>query len=327
MPSSRRKSKNTKNSNANANTNDNNQNTKVDHSKSSAVFRIKPLGKDSASIKYKGFVTETQRLGDEIVELETPLHPEANVVGKHAIPIDRIDDYEMLGRIYRSNIIDSYIVLHNNYPVIYLTIEYAKSIATGSLLQIYLSLKMDKEQKKEITKFGKLQRYVNLQYTGTWNLTMECDPELKELWREKLEEKLRDEYLEEFHIDYETNEEKQQMDPQDILVLINDRVQKEIEWYASIMEETPYNFKNMRNARQYFIDLAQDPRFLKLLKVAMYCRILNRRNESNIEDDIYEIPDPDKVVKMDDVRKKMIEDDELIVSDSESEQSTSQEVN
>ena len=290
----------------------------VDHNKSSAVFRIRPIGKNDAIIKYKGFVTERERLGDEIVELETPLHPEANLVGKHAIPIKPIGEYDMIGRIYRSNIIGSYVVLHNNFPVMYLTVEYMRSIATGSLLQIYMSIRMSKEQKKEITESGNFKRYIDLQYTGEWNLTIECDPELKQLWKEKMEEMLRDEFLQEFHADFETNEEKQNMNTEDVMNLVNARVAKEIEWYASIMEERPYDFKNMYTARQYFIDLTQDPRFLKLLNVAMDCRVINRRNEANIEEDVYEIPDPDKVVKMDDVRQKMIDNDELISDSDES---------
>jgi hypothetical protein len=288
----------------------------VDHTNTSAVFRLRAQSNNHAVIKYKGFVTDQQRLGDEIVELEEVLHPEADIVGKHAIPIDMVDDYDMVGRIYRSNIVGSYIVFQSNYPLMYLTVEYTRSIATGSLLQIYLSIKMDEELKKEIVESKNVQRYNNLTFSGKWNLTVECDPELRELWREKMEEKIREEFLQEFHADYEDNEEKQRMSTEEILEWINSKVETEMAWYADLMEETPFEFKTMNRARQYFIDLAQDKRFHKLLEVGMYCRVLNRRNEQNIEDDTYEVPDPEKVVKMDDVRQQMIEDDELIMSDS-----------
>jgi len=288
----------------------------IDHTNTSAVFRLRPQGDNGAIIKYKGFVTDKQRLGDEIVELESVLHPDANIVGKHAIPIDMIGNYDMVGRIYRSNIIGSYIVLRSNYPLMYLTVEYSRTIATGSLLQIYLSLKMDDKMKKELVESKNFNRYNNLSFNGTWNLTIECDPELKQLWREKLEEKFREDFLQEFHSDYESNTVKQGMTAEDILELINDKVKSELEWYANIMEETPYEFKTMNRARQYFIDIARDSRFHRLLEVGMDCRILNRRNEQNIDDDIYEIPNPEKVVNMNDVRQRMIDDNELILSDS-----------
>ena len=297
----------------------------VDHTNTSAVFRVKPSGKNSGTIKYKGFVTDKQKLGDEIVELEKVIHPEADIVGKHAIPIDRVDDYDMVGRIYRSNIIGSYLVLHSNLPVLYLTVEYARSIATGSLFQIYLSLKMEDDQRLEIVKEKNFNRFVNLYFSGEWNMTIECDPELKDMWREKLDEKLREEFLLEFHMDYEKNTEKQNMTDEEVLEHINTRVTEELKWYENIMEETPFEYSTLRNARKYLIDLAQDPRFHRLCDVGMFCRVINRRNEQNIEDDTYEIPDPDKVVRMGEVRQWMIENDELIMSDSSSSESDSED--
>ena len=68
----------------------------VDHSKSSAIFRIKPNGQNQAIIKYAGYITDTQNLGDEIVELDTIIHHDSDVYGKHAIPIQPIEKYEFI---------------------------------------------------------------------------------------------------------------------------------------------------------------------------------------------------------------------------------------
>src|SRR5690606_38914089 len=143
--------------------------------------------------KYAGYITDTQNLGDEIVELDTIIHHDSDVYGKHAIPIQPIEKYDMVGRLYRSNIIGSYIVLKSDYPVIYLTVEYNRSFISGSLLQIYLSIQMDKEHKKEINLHKKYKNYRNLHFNGEWNLSIDCDEELKELWKNKMEEKLREE--------------------------------------------------------------------------------------------------------------------------------------
>lgn len=288
------------------------------HKNTEAVFRIKSLGGSRVAIKYKGTLTEEQKLGDETVELDEVIHPDHEVVGKHAIPIDNIGSYEMLGRIYRSNIIGSYIVLESNYPVIFLTVEYSRSFVSGSLLQIYLSVKMDQDQKIAINKSKKYATYKDLQFSGTWNLTIECDPELKELWKEKIENVLKEEVLEEFHSDYEENKEKHEMKPEDLLELINNKVNSQLKWYEDIMSETTFKFVTLKRARNYLIDLAQDPRLQKLLKIGMDCRILNRRAEQNMENgDEYIPPNPDKVVRLSDVRQKMLDDGELILSDSE----------
>ena len=71
----------------------------MDHQNTSAVFRIKPISGQSVCLKYKGIVTEVQKLGDEIVALDTVMHPEPDVVGEHAIQLESIDSCEMLGRI------------------------------------------------------------------------------------------------------------------------------------------------------------------------------------------------------------------------------------
>lgn len=290
------------------------------HKNTAAVFRVRPSG-TMAQIKYKGFVTEGERLGDEIVELDKPLHPEADVVGQHAIPIDSIEAYDMLGRIYRSNIIGSYIVLNSNYPLMYLTVEYNRSLVIGSLLQIYLSVEMSADEKKEINQTRKYEKYRNLTFSGNWNLTMECDPELKELWREKMEPLITEDAIQAFDAECKVDAGKQNMVDDDILKWIDDYKADKMKWYEDLIEnKTDYKFRTIKRARDYFIELASDPRFYELLKVAMECRVINRRREQNIGDDVYEVPD--KVISMADIREQMMEDDELIISYSDSDSSS-----
>jgi hypothetical protein len=143
---------------------------------------------------------------------------------------------------------------------------------------------------------------------------------MKELWKEKITECIREDVLQEFHSDYEENKEKQSMKSEEVVELINNNINTQLEWYEDIMTETAFNFVTVKRARNYFITLAQDPRLHKLLKVAMDCRILNRRAEQEMDDEEYVPPDPDKVVRLDTLRQKMIDDGELILSsDSDSE--------
>jgi hypothetical protein len=291
---------------------------KKTHENTSAAFRIKPLGGSRVTIRYKGIIMETERLGDEIVELDEPIHSDCELVGKHAIPINEIGSYDMLGRLYRANIFGDYIVLESNYPVMFLTVEYSRSFVSGSLLQIYLSMRMDQDQKIAINKTKKYETYKDLKFSGTWNLSIECDPEMKELWKDKITECIKKDVLQEFHYDYEENKEKQLMKPEDVVELINNNINTQLKWYEDIMTETAFNFVTVKRARNYFVTLAQDPRLHKLLKVAMDCRILNRRAEQEMDDEEYVPPDHDKVVRLDVIRQKMIDDGELILSsDSE----------
>jgi len=293
-------------------------NTKAYHKQTSAVFRIKPLAGNRAVIAYKGVVTVDQKLGDEIVELEKPMHPDADVVGKHALPIKRVDDYDILGRIYRSNIVGSYIVLEDNYPVMYLTVEYSRTIVTGSLFQIYVSIKMGHDQKLEINQAKKYERYRNLEFAGQWNVSIECDKELKELWRPKMIDILTEDALIEFHADYATNPAKQSMLEGDVLEWIDRKVNSDIVWYESVMSGSlQFEYKSISKIRNYLIELSQDPRLYNLIKVAMECRIINRRNESNIDEEYNTFVVPEKIINMKDIRQQMIDADELILDDSE----------
>lgn len=285
------------------------------HKNTSAVFRIKSNHGSNVSIKYKGVILETEKLGDEIVELDDVLHPDSDVVGKHAIPIKKIEEYDMIGRIYRANIIGSHIVLRTNYPVMYLSIQYNRSIVTGSLLQIYLSIRMDREQKKAINQTKRYEKYNDMTFSGTWNLTIECDDELKDLWREKIEPCLRDEAIREFHDDYEENIEKHSMTEKEVLDSINQIVNEKMKWYEELMRETVFNFRTIKRARNFFIELSNDVRFHNFLKIAMDCRVIQRRNEQNISEEIYQIPD--NVTNLADLRHQMVENNELILSDSD----------
>lgn len=287
------------------------------HKNTSAVFRIKPNSTSTAVIKYQGIVTTDQKLGDEIVELDSPMHPEWEIYGRHSIKVKNVDEYEVLSRIYRSNIVGSYIVLEDNYPVMYLTIEYMRSLVTGSLFQIYVSLKMDHEQKLSINTQKKYEMYRNLTFTGKWNLTIECDKELKELWREKITPILREESINNFHKDFSENLEKQNMTDEDVMKWVSVDVESKMKWYESIMSESDFDYKSILKTRNYLIELSQDQRLHNLIRVAMECRIINRRNESGIDDDYNTFVIPEKIISMNDLRQKIIDDDELIVSDSE----------
>ena len=116
-----------------------------------AVYKIKPLyGSSQIILKMTGYVKKDDDIIDEIIELDAIIHPEPTIYGKNAIPLKSYNGYDMYGVIFRCKIIDTFISFNNRYPLMYLAVNYKKSVLYGSLLQVIISLDVSKDEKKQI---------------------------------------------------------------------------------------------------------------------------------------------------------------------------------
>lgn len=216
-------------------------------SKSIPVFRIKPKNKSNQiTIKYVGTIEEDDNsMSDSIVELEKPLHPDYEIYGKHSIPIKRIGQYEFVGRIYRCNIIGDYLIKESTYPFIYLNIGYDRTFVSGSLLQVFISLELNPNEKDKI-KIPK--HYINCEFSGRWRVSIECDDELKK--------------------NYET--------------LLSDKKDSVI---RDLFKGSDYTMIKLANCVDYLINLCQSEEMHELLIVALKYRENDRRKQSHLDDD------------------------------------------
>jgi hypothetical protein len=264
-----------------------------------AAFRLKPIRNENedykAICKYVGYVTPTQKLGDQIVHLDKIMHPDSGVYGKNAIPLKKVGTYDMIGKIYWSNIIDSYIVVGKRYPLLYLTVEYYRTIANGSLCQFIISLDIDNEQKKEIKNNSE---YKNLKMKGKWVFHFDGDQELFDNYEENLKYLLEDEYSE---------MENPSLD-------LDEYVSIERQKYDYLFKEREFKFQTVTKARDYLIDLVQSDIMNKFLTIAMDCRRVKRINDHGGTAD-FNFKIPDNTIKMNDVINKLKEDDEFILDD------------
>lgn len=281
------------------------------------VFRIKLKEPriNQCKIKLAGIINENDKLGDEVVELDKPLHKDYHAVGKNAIPIRDINGYNILGRLYICNIVGSHIVSSSRYPIMYLTIEYQKTIVTGSLLQLIFSIDMEKEQKKAITA---PDQYVNLSFTGNFVSHIECDDEFKNNYEKYVKEMLESEALNIFYHseDPDIIEKRKTLTELEILEWVDQYVKNEKIEYDKIMyEQTNLTVKNITVLRDSFIKLCMSDRFYKFLELAMKGRELHRKAKYGIEDNSNEYIVPKTVTKLDDIKQKMVDNDELVLDD------------
>lgn len=283
---------------------------KKSYENSTPVFRIKPDGSNTAIIKYVGVLNENEKLGDEVVDLEKPLHPDHELVGKAALPLKTIGDFDMIGRIFRCNIVGAHVVISNRYPVLYLNVGYDRPMVTGSLLQIFYSIDINKDEKKLI-KDNKY--YVDLRFTGSWYRHIDCDEELQQNYEKMISEMLESEAVEKIYKSKDPNviESITVMTEEQIIELIEKYVATEKIHYDSLIKEQMIEFKSLNRLRDDLIKISQDERFNKFLKIAMKCRELHRKKEHGVSEDDTDYVVPQNIVKLTDIAQKMIDDGEL----------------
>jgi hypothetical protein len=292
-----------------------NNNQKSKHKNTSAVFMIKPKNRSNeCTIQYRGILRETEKLGDEIVELDKPMHPDSIVAGKHAIPINNIGSFEMIGRIYRSNIVGSHIVVSKRYPLMLLNIHYDKPMVSGALLQLYFSIDMDSDEKKAIKD---TKQYVNLNFSGKWVRHLECDDEFIENYDRFLVEILEKDGATKFYKSEDPHivALRNTMTDEEIVDWLNNYVETERVFYDDLMNEKDMKFESIRKTRDYFINLCSSEKFYKFLEIAIKCRDIYRRKEKGYSenDNVYVVPK--NIIKLDDIQKQLIENDELIIDE------------
>ncbi len=280
------------------------------------VFRLKPDNRsNSATIRHVGFLNNGEKLGDETIELDRPIHPHANVAGKHAIPIKNVDEYEMTGRLFRCNIVGSHIIMSNRYPLLYLNVHYDRPMVSGSLFQIFFSIEINNDEKRQIKEN---KDFVNLHFNGIWYRHIDCDEEFIENFDKLLIELLENEALELiFKSDnLELIKSRENMSEDEIALWVDNYVLSERKFYDNLIKNQEMEFKSFSRLRDSFVSLCTSEKFHNFIKIAMKCRELHRRKEYGLDDDSTYVL-PEKITKLNDITNKLIEDNELVLDNYE----------
>ena len=233
------------------------------------IFRLKPHNKTlSATIKYIGSIEEGEKVNNDIYDL---VKNNDNIID-NTITYKTVDDYEITGNIYRCNIVGQHIVASSIYPLMYIDISYNKTFVSGSLFQIFFSINMSKEFKKNI-KSNK--EYVNLTFNGEWIQHFDGDDEIKSNFEKFVE----------------NDEEKQ--------------------YCLNMFSQQKMEFISMDKVRDYFIEFTSTELFIKFVKIAIKCRNIQRRNKYGLTDEST-YTKPVMITKLSDIQKNMLENDEIV---------------
>lgn len=276
------------------------------HDNTDAVFKLTTKG-TSCVMKYKGFITDKHVLGDDIIELDEPMHYDYENVGKHVVYVGNHNEYNIDARLYRSNMLGSYVVSHKNYPFMFASFDYTHPITQGGLFQLYVNYEMSDEKKKSI-KHPK--EYKNLYFYGSWNTCLDADKEFFELWEDMMRDEITNTFTVEDVAKYCAihNIEDEDVTESVIYEVIEDK----LNWYRSIVNKSKYRFTSQGKATKYLVSIATDPRIMDLVKIALKCRVINRRREKDMmDDDEYIIPE--KTTNLSSLTKSLLDDDMIVI--------------
>lgn len=283
-----------------------------------AVFRLKPNRTDTdmgeCEIKLAGYVSPTDKLGDEPIEIETTKN-EIKVFSKDTLLLDKIHGYDITVNAYRNNIIGNFLVKNRNLPVCSLQFMYAKSIVIGYLFNVFICFCLD-TSKNFFLKSAK--DYVNARVYGKYMMILDGDQEFLDALKN-----ITDSDIEKYSIeDVALRMENKEHSENDEINKLNNMVEKDMrekkEFYKELLEgkEVKYKKNIKKMAEEYLFSLFNHPHINGLIKFALEIRAKKRTKEYGSFDGEYKIPS--KVLKLNDIKNNPETVDKFIGSDSDS---------
>jgi hypothetical protein len=264
------------------------------------VFRLKPnrLHPDdenqaTSQIKFIDYITETQKLGDEPVDLKVP-EKIKQMYNAHTDYIDNIDKYDISVSAYRTNMTGNYMISTKIMPICSLNFMYAKNIVVGYLFNIYLYFILD-GLKNYFLKDPK--SYVGATIYGDYMIFLETENELKYDEIEKRIEKYATE-----DVAQEITKKNLELSEIEILDMINKDIEEKKIFYKSLFNGIKINtFKTIQKIYDdYLIPIYKNKHINGLIKFGLEMRQLKRQKEYGVCIDEYKIPN--KVLKISDYK-------------------------
>jgi hypothetical protein len=281
-----------------------------------AVFRLKPNRSDSdmgeCEIKHVGYVSPTDKLGDEPFEIKTSVK-EAKVVGKDTLLLNKLNGFDITVNAYRNNIVGNFLVKNSDLPVCSLQFMYSKNIVVGYLFNIFIYFKLD-SAKNHFLKTPK--DYVNARVYGKYYMVIDCDKELLDGFNNLINNEIQKYALEDvaFELgDKELSEEK-------LMEMIEINMKEKREFYEMLLKGKEVEYKrNLKSmVEEYLFPIFENKHINGLLKYALDIRAKKRVKEYGAFEGEYKIPT--KVLNVNDVKNNPdIVDKFIDSSDSDSE--------
>ena len=254
-----------------------------------AVFRLKPHRYNTegkADIKFVNYITQTDKLGDEPIELKIT-EDEKNAFGANTHFMGKINGYDITVNAYHNNITGAYLINNKNLPVCSLQFMYAKNIVVGYLFNIFIYFNLDPLKNVFLTT---PKSYVGATVHGKYIMIIDCDPEMLSDINTLLDKKINEYSAEE--ISREITEKKLDLTDDELLEKINNDIEEKKKFYKSLVDGVEVkDFKNMKKfVDDNLVPLYNNPHIIGLIKFAIDVRAKKRIKEYGAFEGEYKIP-------------------------------------
>lgn len=263
-----------------------------------AVFRLKPNKTynelEECEIKHVGYVSPTDKLGDEPIEIKTS-DKEIKVVGKDTLLLNKINGYDITINAYRNNIIGNFLIKNSKLPVCSLQFMYSKNIVVGYLFNVFIYFILD-PVKNYFLKSPK--DYVGAKVYGKYYMVIDCDKELLDGFNNLLNNEIQKYSLEDVAYELGDNE----LTEEKMLEMIEKDMKEKREFYEMLIKGKEVYFK--RNLKtmvdEYLFPIFNSKHIKGLIKYALEVRAKKRVKEYGAFDGEYKIPE--KVLNIQDIK-------------------------
>lgn len=269
------------------------------------VFRLRPNRLDesdesnesngiaTADIKFIDNITETQKLGDEPVDLYVSAKVK-ETYNSHTDYLGNIDNYDITVKGYRNNMTGNYMIQTKLMPICSINFMYSKNIVTGYLFNIHLYFILD-SLKNHFLKTAK--SYVGAHIYGRYFIILETNGEIK---YDELEKKIEKYALED--VAEEISKNNLNLSENEMTNMLEKNIEEKKAFYKKIVDG--YYLTSFKNIRKTFdeelIPLYKNKHINGLIKFGLELRQLKRQKEYGINLDRMNIPT--KVLKLSDYK-------------------------
>lgn len=235
------------------------------------LFKLKPIGSDSAICKYLGNVKIEEKIYDEPFEIGAG---NENGEGKNIVANGVFGSYEITAKACICNIVGNYLLKNTKFPIYYVTILYDKKFVSGYLFTLFVYFTMNDETKKEL---DHPKKYLNKSMKGKFTFELVGDDDfLSKLVKNKtadIEKEVMEKYIGKF--DEATDEEKTNMMSQ-----ISEDVTKKLDEYRDMFNPIEIVDLRKKTIIQKMKDICGSDNMAKLIKYGLEMREQERRDQS-----------------------------------------------
>jgi hypothetical protein len=270
------------------------------------VFRVNPTyGTNEAKIKLKGTVFVGTKFGDEPMEFETDAISK-DKFGDNILYIHNTNGYMIAGRLFYCNIIGSYLLQNDKFPVFYMSVMYEKKFVTGFMFSIYVYFKANKETMDLMTT---PQKFLTSDLAGEYIIEVDADEDFLKKLHSYAKPVLEEKFMNDAATTYDENCSDAEMNR--IIQHVMDKVDARLKEYDDILKPitlAKYPNKNVI-INKYIKNICKNEVFLEMVEYGVKMRDDERRGDSNTN---YSYSMPKRVFDFDELRHNPDKVDELL---------------